>query len=51
MLTAPPIFTQVSVPSILTKPGPYAAQELTDVAPFKGRVFTGFADVAGFAAR
>src|ERR1700716_203911 len=36
MLTAPPIFTQVSVPSTLTKPGPNAAQELLPPAPFNG---------------
>ena len=36
MLTAPPIFTQVSVPSTLTKPAPYAAHELPDVARFNG---------------
>ena len=36
MPTAPPIFTQVSLPSSLTKPAPYAAQELPDVARFNG---------------
>jgi len=35
-LMAPPIFTQVSLPSTLTKPAPYAAQELAEVAPFNG---------------
>jgi len=32
-LTAPPIFTQVSVPLTLTKSGPYAAQELLQQLP------------------
>ena len=36
MLTAPPIFTQVSVPSTLTNPGPNAAHELPAAAPFSG---------------
>ena len=38
MLIAPPIFTQVSLPSSLTKPTPYAAQEFADDAPFIGKV-------------
>jgi hypothetical protein len=33
-LTLPPIFTQVSVPSIFAKPGPYTAQGLPARAPF-----------------
>jgi hypothetical protein len=36
MLTVPPIFTQVSVPSTFAKPGPYAAQGLPARAPFTG---------------
>ena len=40
---APPIFMQVLVPSILTKPAPYAAQELADARPFNG---SGLSDVA-----
>ena len=36
ILTAPPIFTQVSVPSTFTNPAPYAAHELPDAAPFNG---------------
>jgi len=38
MLTAPPIFTQVSVPSALTKPGPKAEQELLAPARFVGNL-------------
>src|SRR5882724_8975082 len=33
ILTAPPIFTQVSVPSTLTNPGPNAAHEWPAAAP------------------
>jgi len=48
MLTAPPIFTQVSVPSTLTKPGPYAAQALLLAARLAGSCLSGFADLSGF---
>jgi hypothetical protein len=48
MLTAPPSFTQVSVPSTLTKPGPYAAQELLVPARFPGSSLPEFADLSGF---
>jgi hypothetical protein len=47
MLTAPPIFTQVSVPSTLTKPGPYAAQALPLAARLTGSCLSGFADLSG----
>ncbi len=40
----PPIFTQVSVPSTLTKPAPYAAQELPARAPLVGSSLSGAAD-------
>ena len=36
MLVPPPILTQLSEPSTLTKPGPKAAQELPLAAPFSG---------------
>ena len=36
MATLPPIWTQVSLPSTLTKPSPYAAQALPAPAPFNG---------------
>ena len=48
MLTAPPIFTQVSVPSTLTKPAPNAAQELADVARFSGSSLPDVAALSGF---
>src|SRR5215217_4562539 len=35
-LTAPPIFMQVLVPSILTKPAPYSAQALAEFERFSG---------------
>src|SRR3981189_1970963 len=48
MLTAPPIFTQVSVPSTLTNPGPNAAHELPEAAPFSGSNLPVPAGFAGF---
>ena len=43
----PPICTQVSVPSTLKNPGPYAAQELPELFPFAGSIFSSprFADL------
>ena len=46
--TAPPIFTQVSVPSTLTKPAPYAAQELADVAPLHRQHLAGGCGLSDF---
>jgi hypothetical protein len=46
-LTAPPIFTQVSVPSTLAKPGPYAAQVLPVLAPL---VASSLLEVVGLSA-
>src|SRR6266852_8708155 len=48
MLTAPPIFTQVSVPSTLTNPGPNAAHELPAAAPFSGSSLPVPAGLSGF---
>ena len=48
MLTAPPIFTQVPVPSTLTKPGPYAAHELLLSAPFSGSNLPEAVGLSGF---
>src|ERR1700730_5266765 len=48
MLKAPPIFTQVSVPSTLTKPAPYAAHELRDVAPLSGSSLPAVAVLSDF---
>ena len=48
MPTAPPIFMQVSVPSTLTKPGPYAAQVLLAPAPFNGSCLAEAAGLSGF---
>ena len=48
MLTAPPIFTQVSVPSTLTNPGPNAAHELPAAAPFSGSNLPVPAGLSGF---
>ena len=48
MLTAPPTFTQVPVPSTSTKPGPYAAQALLLPAGLTGSSLSGFADLRGF---
>src|SRR4051812_36958776 len=36
MLTSPPILMQVEEPSTLTKPGPYAAHEWSDVERLSG---------------
>ena len=41
MLTAPPIFMQVLVPSILTKPAPYSAHELADVRALQRKLLAG----------
>ena len=48
MLIAPPIFMQVLVPSILTKPAPYSAHELADLAPFSGSTLPEGAALSGF---
>jgi hypothetical protein len=48
MLTAPPICIQVSVPLTLTKPGPYAAQELLSAAPFNGGSLPENTGLSGF---
>lgn len=48
MPIAPPIFTQVSVPSSLTKPGPQAAQELPAPAPFSGSSLPEATGLSGF---
>jgi hypothetical protein len=48
MLTAPPICIQVSVPLTLTKPGPYAAQELLPAAPFNGGSLPENTGLSGF---
>ena len=47
MLTAPPIFTQILLPSTSTKPGPYAAQTLLLPARLTGGGPSGFADLRG----
>ena len=49
MPTAPPIFMQVSVPSILKKPGPYVAQALP--APFNGTCRPEAGGLSGFLPR
>jgi hypothetical protein len=48
MLTAPPILTQVSVPSTFTNPAPNVAQELAVLAPFTGSCLPGGAALSGF---
>jgi hypothetical protein len=48
MLTAPPILTQVSVPSTFTNPAPNAAQELAVPAPFTGSCLPRGAALSGF---
>jgi len=48
MLTAPPIFTQVSVPLTFAKSGPYAAQELLPAAPFNGSSLPETTGLSGF---
>jgi hypothetical protein len=48
MLTAPPIFTQVSVPSTLTNPGPNAAHELPAAARFSGSSLLEAVGLSGF---
>src|SRR5207245_900854 len=47
-LTAPPIFTQVLVPSILTKPAPYSAQALAEFERFSGSSLPDVAALPGF---
>ena len=39
-LMAPPIFMQVPVPSIMTKPAPYAAQALAELGRLSGSDFS-----------
>ena len=51
MLMAPPIFMQVLVPSILTKPAPYSAHELADLAPFSGSTLPEVAALSDFGTR
>jgi len=47
MLVAPPILTQVSEPSTLTKPGPKTAQELPLAVPFGGSTLSDGAALSG----
>src|SRR3974390_2147006 len=47
MEVAPPILTQVSEPSTLTKPGPKVAQGLPLDAPFSGRTLSEGARLSG----
>jgi hypothetical protein len=48
MLTVPPIFTQVSVPSTLINLGPNAAHELSAAAPFSGSSLPEPVGLSGF---
>lgn len=48
MLTAPPTFTQVSVPSTFINPAPNAAQELAVPAAFTGSNLSGRVCLFGF---
>src|ERR1700732_776694 len=48
MLMAPPALTQVSVPSTLTKPAPYAAQAFPLPAGLTGSSLPVPADLSGF---
>jgi len=48
MLTAPPIFMQVLVPSILTKPAPYSAQALADPRRVTGSGLSEDVALSGF---
>ena len=50
-LTAPPIFMQVLVPSILTKPAPYSAQALAEFERFSGSSLPDVAALSGFRGR
>ena len=47
MLVAPPILTQLSEPTTLTKPGPKAAQELPLDEPFNGSNLSEGAGLSG----
>jgi hypothetical protein len=47
-LTAPPIFMQVLVPSILTKPAPYSAQALAEFERFSGSSLFDVAALSAF---
>src|SRR6266566_3086708 len=48
MLMEPPTFTQVPLPSTLTNPTPYSAQELLRTAPLRGSTLPEGGSLAGF---